>query len=66
MARDGLSRKEAQARVLSQMSAWEKRKRADRYIDTRGSLEESGEAVTRMYKELLRRLIKERNDAQNS
>ena len=66
MARDGLSRKEAQARVLSQMSAWEKRKRADRYIDTRGTLEESGEAVTRMYEELLRRLIKERNDAQNS
>ena len=66
MARDGLSRKEAQARVSSQMSAWEKRRRADRYIDTRGTLEESGEAVVRMYEELLRRLIKERNDAQNS
>ncbi len=66
MARNGLTRKEALARVSSQMSAWEKRKRADRYIDTRGTLDESANTVLRMYEELLGRLSKEKCDAQNS
>ena len=65
MARDGLTRAQAEARIRSQMSAWEKRTRADRYIDTRGSLEESAATVLGMYRELTERLAKERADAQN-
>lgn len=66
MARDGLSRQEALNRLSSQMSAWEKRKRADRCIDTRGTMDESRNAVLKMYEELLVRLSKEQNNAQNS
>ena len=65
VVRDHLTHAEAEKRIQSQMSAWEKRRRADRLIDTRGTLEESAKKVTAMYGELLGRLEKERNDAQN-
>ncbi len=65
MARDGLTRAEALRRMASQMSAWEKRRRADRWIDTRGTLEESAEKVRSMYYGLLERLGGGKNDAQN-
>ena len=63
MARDGLTRAEAEKRIRSQMSAWEKRRLADRFIDTRGSMEDSAETVRRMYQALLERLEKEHDDA---
>lgn len=63
MARDELTRAEAEKRIASQMSAWEKRRRADRFIDTRGSKEESAEKILEMYRALLDRLDKERNHA---
>lgn len=53
MARDGLSRREALQRMNSQMSAWEKRRRADRWIDTRGTMEESADQVRRLYRQML-------------
>ena len=65
MARDGLTRAEAEDRIRSQMSAWEKRRRADRFIDTRGSMEESAGKVIKMYGELMERLAAEQSDAQN-
>ena len=65
MARDALTRAEAESRIGSQMSAWEKRRRSDRYIDTRGTKDESAAKVSAMYEELLERIDRERNDAQN-
>ena len=65
MARDGLTRAQALRRINSQMSAWEKRRRADRWIDTRGTLEESAEKALTMYEALLRRLTGGKRDAQN-
>lgn len=66
MVRDGLTRVEAGDRIRSQMSAWEKRRRADRFIDTRGTMEESAGKVIKMYGELMERLAAEQSDAQNS
>ena len=65
MARNVLTRAEAESRIGSQMSAWEKRRRSDRYIDTRGTKDESAAKVSAMYEELLERIDRERNDAQN-
>ena len=65
MARNALTRAEAESRIGSQMSAWEKRRRSDRYIDTRGTKDESAAKVSAMYEELLERIDRERNDAQN-
>ena len=65
MARDALTRAEAESRIGSQMSAGEKRRRSDRYIDTRGTKDESAAKVSAMYEELLERIDRERNDAQN-
>ena len=65
MARDALTPAEAESRIGSQMSAWEKRRRSDRYIDTRGTKDESAAKVSAMYEELLERIDRERNDAQN-
>ena len=65
MARDALTRAEAESRIGSQMSAWEKRRRSDRYIDTRGTKDESAAKVSAMYEELLERIDRERTDAQN-
>ena len=63
MARDGLTRAAAERRMNSQLSAWEKRRKADRFIDTRGSLEESADKVLAMYRALLKRLDEERDNA---
>ena len=56
MARDGLTRREALQRIRSQMSAWEKRRRADRRIDTWGTLEDSAEQARRLYRDALNRI----------
>ncbi len=56
MARDGLTREDARARMDSQMSAMEKRRRAARWIDTSGSLEETAAAAQDAYSALLARL----------
>ena len=66
MARDGLTRVQALARMNSQMSAWEKRRRADRYIDTRGTLEDSAGAVAALYDGLLARLSEEDEHGQEN
>lgn len=50
MARNGLSPEEAEARIASQMSLEEKRARADRVIDNRGSLEETRGQVLAAWK----------------
>ena len=55
MARDGLSRKQALRRMASQMSAWQKRLKADRVIDTRGTMAESRQQVLRLYEEVLKK-----------
>lgn len=45
MARDGLTRAEGLARMASQMPLWEKAERADRVIDTSGSIAASAEKI---------------------
>ena len=59
MARDGLSQRSALARMRSQMSAWQKRLRSDRWIDTRGTLEETAAITKAMYESLIRRITRE-------
>ena len=65
MLRDGLTRRQALDRMSSQLSAWEKRLRADKYIDTRGSFEESAEKARKLYGELLLRLQQEERNAKS-
>ncbi len=48
----GISRKEAEQRIASQMSAEEKRRRADFVIDCTGSLEETRHQVELLYPKL--------------
>ena len=59
MSRDHLSKADALARMNSQMSAWKKRLKADRFIDTRRTLEESGQIAVNMYRALLKKLTGE-------
>ena len=53
MARDGLTRKEAEKRIASQMPPGEKKRRSGLVIDTRGSREESAEKAVQAYRETL-------------
>ena len=53
MDRDGLTRAQALARIAGQMSAFQKKKRSDRVIDTRSSRENSAAVVLSMYRALL-------------
>ncbi len=53
MERDGLSRKEAEKRVASQMPPGEKKRRSDLVIDTRRTREESVAFAEKAYRELL-------------
>ena len=53
MERDGLTRKEAEMRIASQMPPREKKKRSDLVIDTRGTREESAAFAEQAYRELL-------------
>ncbi len=55
MRRDGLSRAQALRRIRSQMSALEKRRRADRWIDTRGSMADTEAQALRLLGELKQR-----------
>ncbi len=55
MERDGLSRKEAEKRVASQMPPREKKKRSDLVIDTRGTREESAAFAEQAYRDFLSR-----------
>ena len=54
MARDGLSRPDAEKRVASQLSADEKARRADVVIDTRGTPEETEALLPPLWAEELR------------
>lgn len=56
MARDGLSRPEAERRVASQMPLEEKLAWATRVIDNRASLEETRQQVEKFWKELQQQL----------
>ncbi len=56
MERDGITRREAEKRIGSQMPAKEKRRRSQQVIDTRGSREESAEKARALYRETLARL----------
>ncbi len=49
MARDGFTRKEAEARLRSQLPADEKARRADVVIDTGGAIEETRAIVRELY-----------------
>ena len=55
MERDGLSRKEAEKRVASQMPPREKKRRSDLVIDTRGTREESAAFAEQAYRAFLSR-----------
>ena len=52
MARDGLSRDEAQARVFAQMPTQEKARRADFVIDASGSIEETRSQAAKLWPRL--------------
>ena len=52
MARDGLAREQAEARIRRQMPLEEKRKFADYVIDTRGTKQETLRQVEEMYQSL--------------
>ena len=56
MLRDRILRQEALARIASQMPLQEKAKRADRVIDTSGSIENSAEIITALYEDILKEL----------
>jgi len=49
MARDGLSRPDAEARVRAQMPVDEKRRRADFVVDASGSLEETAKQTQKLW-----------------
>lgn len=53
MARDGLTKEEAAARIQSQMPLEEKARRADRLIDTSGSIEESAAQLIALYRQAI-------------
>jgi len=57
MAKAGLSRKEAEQRVASQIPADEKRRRADYVIDCSGSPEDTRKQVERLFLELRRIVV---------
>jgi dephospho-CoA kinase len=54
MARNQITRDEAELRIAAQMSSDEKRKYADYEIDTSGAFDETRERVRRVYDELRR------------
>ena len=56
MKRSALTRKEAAARIASQLPNAERRRRADRVISTAGTREESAAEIIRLYDELRTRL----------
>ncbi len=53
MSRDGLTEKEARARIESQMPIEEKRKLADYVIDTSGTLKQTRDQAEAIYRDLL-------------
>jgi len=53
MARNGLSREEAQARVAAQMPIEEKARRADFVVDAAGRLEETAQQVAKLWHRLI-------------
>ena len=55
MARNALSREEAEKRIAAQLSLQEKRKRADVLIDNNGSLEETRQQIRNALQKLERR-----------
>jgi dephospho-CoA kinase len=55
MARDGFTREEAESRIAAQMPIDEKVPHADMVIRNEESIEETGRAVDRIWKEMLRR-----------
>lgn len=59
MAKAGVSRKEAERRIATQMRAEEKRRRADYLIDCSGSLEDTRAQVESVYQDL-KRLVEEK------
>ncbi|MGJ8729012.1 dephospho-CoA kinase [Listeria aquatica] len=62
MARNGLSREEALARISTQMPISDKAKLADFVIDNSGTLKETSEQVNELLHQLKRHGIIERND----
>ncbi|MBC1520919.1 dephospho-CoA kinase [Listeria aquatica] len=62
MARNGLSREEALARIATQMPISDKAKLADFVIDNSGTLKETSEQVNELLHQLKRHGIIERND----
>lgn len=62
MARNGLSREEALARIATQMPISDKAKLADFVIDNSGTLKETSEQVNDLLHQLKRHGIIERND----
>lgn len=63
MQRNGLTRREAEARVKSQMSLDEKRRRADYVIDNSGSLQSTRAQTERVWQELAECARQEVQDA---
>ena len=53
MARNQISREDAERRIAAQMSSDEKRKYADYEIDTSGTMDEARERVKQVYEQLL-------------
>ena len=53
MLRDGITREKALDKIHSQMSALDKKNRADKVIDTSGTPEESARIVLQLYHDLL-------------
>ena len=56
VARDGLPREQAEARIASQMSAEEREKRASRVINTEKPLEKTQTEIAYLFQQLLKRL----------
>ena len=54
--RDGITQKQALQKIRSQMPAIEKKRRADRVINTSGTLEESAAIAQKMYRETLEKI----------
>jgi dephospho-CoA kinase len=54
VSKTGLSREQAERRIVAQMPAEEKRRRADYVIDCSGNIEETKRQVTALYPELKR------------
>ena len=60
MSRDGLTEKEARARIESQMPIGEKRKLADYVIDTSGTMKQTRDQAEAIYRDLIIREIRMR------